>query len=75
MVEIGIYNWKFDGLFTDSLFFVDIIREFICAKNQILHRQWNKDKSIKLFNFVRKKHPLNRGLDTGFFLLDANIVK
>lgn len=75
LVDMGIHTWKFDGIFTPESDFTEIVKMFINAKNEIINKTWNSDKANKLFDDVRRIHPKNRGMDTGFFTIDPNTIR
>lgn len=75
LVKMGIFTWKFDGIFTPEKEFVEIVKLFIKAKEEILNRQWNEDKAKVLNESVKMLHPQNRGMDTGFYLIDPSTIR
>ncbi|MBF0780711.1 MULTISPECIES: peptidase U32 family protein [unclassified Granulicatella] len=75
LYNMGIYVWKLDGLFTSEHQFVDIAHLIVAAKQDIMQGAWSVEKSLELEHMITEKHPKNRGLDTGFYLFDPNIVK
>ncbi|WP_430616662.1 peptidase U32 [Enterococcus sp. DIV0176] len=68
-------TWKLDGLFTSGEAFVEIAKLFVEAKNNILAGNWNEGIANELTEKVRKLHPENRELDTGFFYIDPTSIK
>lgn len=75
LVEMDISTWKFDGIFTAGDNFVEIVKLFINAKNEILDNNWNEDKAYELNEAVKKFHPKNRGMDTGFYNVDPSAIR
>jgi len=75
LVKMGVFTWKFDGVFTPGNNFVEIVKLFIKAKEEILNREWNPDKAKVLDESVKMLHPKNRGLDTGFYLIDPSTIR
>lgn len=75
LVEMDISTWKFDGIFTAGDNFVEIVKLFINAKNEILDNNWNEDKANELNEAVKKFHPENRGMDTGFYNVDPSAIR
>lgn len=75
LVEMDISTWKFDGIFTAGDNFVEIVKLFINAKNEILDNNWNEDKANELNEAVKKFHPKNRGMDTGFYNVDSSAIR
>ena len=75
LVEMDISTWKFDGIFTAGDNFVEIVKLFINAKNEILDNNWNEDKANELNEAVKKFHPKNRGMDTGFYNVDPSAIR
>lgn len=75
LIEMDISTWKFDGIFTSGDNFVEIVKLFINAKNEILDNNWNEDKAYELNEAVKKFHPKNRGMDTGFYNVDPSAIR
>ncbi len=73
--EMKVSIWKLEGIFSPGDNFVEIAKLFVLARNEIENNTWNDEKALILENEVKKLHPKIRGLDTGFYLFDPNIVK
>ncbi|MDR1013260.1 MAG: U32 family peptidase [Lactobacillales bacterium] len=63
----GYHYWKLEGLYTPEEDFVKIVQLFVRAKLMIEKGKWDSLKATLLAEAVRRYHPDNRGLDTGFF--------
>ena len=55
--------------------FVEIAKLFIQARNLIQEGNFTHDQAFLLDEEVRKLHPKNRFLDTGFYDYDPDMVK
>lgn len=75
LFDMGVKTWKLDGIFTSGDNFVEIVKLFIEARNDILNNNWNDDKKEILNKKIRQLHPKNRGLDTGFYLIDPSTIR
>lgn len=73
--EIGVSQWKLDGVFCPEHDFVHIARSFVKARDAVAHGQFNESAASTLEDVVIQHHPKNRGLDTGFFLYEPGFVK
>ena len=71
----GYCNWKLDGIFCPGLNFVEIAKLFVKAKELLEQGTFTYDQAFLLDEQVRKLHPAERGLDTGFYEFDRNKVK
>lgn len=67
LYDIGLSTWKLDGIYTQGENFVHIVRLFVEAKEAIENHQWNEGLAQQLDNQLRQYHPVERGLDEGFF--------
>lgn len=75
LVAMNITQWKLDGLFSPGESFVEIVRLFHEARQMIEAGNWTNAEASVLEERVRHLHPTMRGLDTGFYLFDPNLVK
>ena len=75
LVEHGFTHWKLEGLYTPGQNFVEIAKLFIQARNLIQEGNFTHDQAFLLDEEVRKLHPKNRFLDTGFYDYDPDMVK
>lgn len=72
--EHHLTKWYLDGIYTTGQAFVEIAKVFADARDAIEQGTWSDDLAITFNQRVHQSHPLNRELDTGFFLYDANKV-
>lgn len=75
LVEHGYRNWKLDGIFCPGQNFVALTKLFVQARDLIERGQFSYDQAFLLEEEVRKLHPAERGLDTGFYDYDKDKVK
>lgn len=75
LADLSYNHWKLDGIYTPGEIFVDISKLFIEAKCLIESGQWTVAEAERLDYLVKEKHPEERSLDTGFFLMDPDAVK
>ena len=75
LVEHGFTHWKLEGLYTPGQNFVEIAKLFIQARSLIQEGNFSHDQAFLLDEEVRKLHPKNRFLDTGFYDYDPDMVK
>lgn len=75
LADLGVTQWKLDGLFTPEEDFVAIARLFAQARDAIQEGSWSLEQGLNLEEAVRNLHPAHRGLDTGFYLFDPKVVK
>lgn len=75
LVEHGYCNWKLDGIFCPGQNFVEIAKLFIKAKEILQAGTFTYDQAFLLDEQIRKLHPAERGLDTGFYEYDRNKIK
>lgn len=71
----GFVNWKLDGVYCSGKDFVAIAALFIQAKEALLAGTFSQEKALILNEELQKHHPKGRGLDTGFYELDPDLVK
>ncbi|MBS4749824.1 U32 family peptidase [Granulicatella sp. zg-ZJ] len=75
LADMNVTQWKLEGIFSPGDNFVDIAKLFVQARNDIMAKNWSHEKALHLEESVKALHPKTRGLDTGFYLFDPNIVK
>ena len=75
LTEHGYRNWKLDGIYCPGPNFVAIAKLFVQARDLIEKGQFSYDQAFLLEEKVRKLHPAERGLDTGFYDYDKDKVK
>ncbi|MGX7418311.1 peptidase U32 family protein [Carnobacterium gallinarum] len=73
--ELGLTQWKLDGIFTAGENFVEIAKIFIAAKEALLAGTWSPELMEQFTQQVIDLHPANRELDEGFFVMDPDDVK
>ena len=75
LTEHGYRNWKLDGIYCPGPNFVAIAKLFVQARDLIEKGQFSYDQAFLLEEEMRKLHPAERGLDTGFYDYDKDKVK
>ena len=75
LYDHGYHNWKLDGIFCPGDNFVAIARLFVQARDLIAKGEFSYDQAFLFDEQVRKLHPVQRGLDTGFYEFARNKVK
>lgn len=75
LFELDYQHWKLDGIYTSGSNFVEIAKCFVEAKQLLEQNKWSQERAIELNERIQKLHPSERGLDTGFFLMDPEEVK
>ena len=75
LTEMGIPQWKLDGVLAPGENFVEVAKLFVNARNEIEAGTWTTEKSASLELQVRALHPEVRGLEAGFYLLNPEDVK
>ena len=74
LAQMGVHQWKLEGLFAETQAFVEIAKLFHQARQQIEAGQWTVELAAQLKEAVTELHSEFRGLDTGFFLKDPEEV-
>ncbi|WP_349305493.1 peptidase U32 family protein [Bacillus sp. FJAT-50079] len=75
LVDVGLTQWKLDGIFTHGDDFIEIARLFIEAKQALAAGNLTEKLIEQLNGQLISLHPKERSLDEGFFLKDPNDVK
>ena len=75
LVEHGFDHWKLDGVYCPGENFVKITEYFIKARDLIQKGTLTQDQAYLFDEEIRKLHPANRGLDTGFYDYEPDRVK
>jgi len=75
LMALGYRHWKLDGLYLPGDNFVQMAQLFVQAREALNQQQWSTALSLELADKVRQLHPQERGLDTGFFLIDPKKIK
>ncbi|UEA31682.1 peptidase U32 family protein [Granulicatella elegans] len=73
--QMGVPQWKFDGVLTPGENFVKVVQLFDNARKEIEAGTWTVEKSASLELQIRELHPEQRGLDAGFYILNPEDVK
>ncbi|MGT2751103.1 peptidase U32 family protein [Streptococcus orisasini] len=68
-------HWKLDGIYCPGQNFVEIAKLFVKARTLIEEGSFTQDQAFLFDEEIRKLHPKGRGLDTGFYDFDPNLVK
>lgn len=68
-------HWKLDGIYCPGHNFVEIAQLFIKARDLMEASEFSQDQAYVLDEQIRKLHPIGRGLDTGFYEFDPDLVK
>lgn len=71
----GFLNWKLDGIYCPGQDFVSITELFVEARDAIQAGTFTDEKAAALDSQLYQLQPTGRGLDTGFYDLDPNLVK
>lgn len=74
LTEIGVSQWKLEGIFTPGENFLEIAKIFVQARDAFANGTWTEELASRLDASLRALHPANRELDTGFYLKDPNEV-
>ncbi len=74
LTNMGVTQWKLEGIFTQTDNFIEIVRHFNQARIDIENNTWTEDKAHTLQEQVKVLHSPFRGLDTGFYLKDPEEV-
>ncbi|MGP6145805.1 peptidase U32 family protein [Jeotgalibaca sp. A122] len=72
---INAKQWYLDGLYTPGEDFVAVVKAYDQARQLLESGEWNEAQVSQLDERVKKHHPANRELDTGFFLYAADKVQ
>lgn len=75
LVEMGYTHWFLDGLYTSGEDFAEIVSLYVQAKHLLENQEWNLNQATMIDEKIRNLHPQNRGLDTGFYQIDPDLIK
>lgn len=75
LYEYQYTTWKLDGIYAPGENFVEVAKQFVTAKEKIEAGNWSDDEAQKAIIKIEALHPVNRGLDIGFFDLDPDEIK
>lgn len=73
--DVGITQWKLDGIFTQGDSFLTIAKLFVKAKETILANEWSTSLQEELHNELISLHPPERGLDKGFYVKNPEDIR
>lgn len=73
--DLNVGQWKCDGLYTEEDDFVAVVEALVAAKNKVEKQAFTKDDASELVQLIKKHHPKNRELDTGFFYKNPQEVR
>ena len=73
--EHGFSHWKLEGLYTPGQDFLTIATIFVKARDLMEKGEFTQDQAFVFDEEIRKHHPIERGLDTGFYDYDPDMVK
>jgi collagenase-like PrtC family protease len=73
--EFHYTKWKLDGIYAPGENFVEVAKIFVAAKEQLEAGTWTSAEAQKVSEQIKALHPVNRGLDVGFFDLDPDEIK
>ncbi|MDH6365568.1 collagenase-like PrtC family protease [Enterococcus sp. PF1-24] len=68
-------TWKLEGLYTRGAAFVTIAEVFVAAKAALIAGTWSEALATELNKKIQQAHPVERGLDSGFFYLDPTTIR
>lgn len=75
LVEHGYDHWKLDGIYCPGDNFVAITEYFVKARDLMEKGEFSQDQAFLFDEGIRKLHPVNRGLGTGFYDYEPDRVK
>lgn len=75
LYQHGFKRWKLDGIYCPGQDFVAIVKLFVQAREAIEAGTFDQNQAFLLEEELRKYHPSQRGLDTGFYDFDRDKVK
>lgn len=75
LYEINAKKWYLDGLYTPGEDFVTVVKAYDQARRHLKMNKWDNKIISPLDEAVKKAHPANREMDTGFFLYTADKVQ
>ena len=73
--EHGFCHWKLDGVYCPGDNFVKIADYFVKARDLMMEGKFTQSQAFLFDEEIRKLHPKNRGLDTGFYEYEPDRVK
>lgn len=75
LYQSGYRTWKLDGIYAPGDNFVKVAELFVEAKSKLLENTWTDELAQEASQKIQLLHPENRGLDNGFFDLEADAIK
>lgn len=73
--EMGIAQWKLDGIFVKGETFVKIAELFVKAKEALTENRWTDALRDELQEQLIQLHPQERGLDKGFYVKNPTDIQ
>ncbi|MFD1848729.1 peptidase U32 family protein [Oceanobacillus bengalensis] len=73
--DLGVTEWKLDGIYTKGQDFISIAKIFVKAKTAIENEEWNEAMLEELNKQLLSFHPGERGLDKGFYEKDPSEIQ
>ena len=74
LVEHGFDHWKLDGVYCPGKT-LSRLQSTVKARDWIQKGTFTQDQAYLFDEEIRKLHPANRGLDTGFYDYEPDRVK
>lgn len=75
LYEHGYCHWKLDGIYCPGQNFVEIVKLFVQARELLEQGELTYNQAFLLDQEIRRLHPAERGLDTGFYEFERDKVK
>lgn len=75
LYEHGYCHWKLDGIYCPGQNFVEIVKMFVQARELLEQGELTYNQAFLLDQEIRRLHPAERGLDTGFYEFERDKVK
>lgn len=75
LVDLGLTQWKLDGIFSPGENFVKIVKLFDEARTHFQNGTWTEEVMHALNEKLHDLHPPHRSLDEGFFLKDPDSIE
>lgn len=75
LYEHGYCHWKLDGIYCPGQNFVEIVKLFVQARELLEQGELTYNQAFLLDQEIRRLHPTERGLDTGFYEFERDKVK
>ncbi|MDG3132187.1 U32 family peptidase [Streptococcus suis] len=75
LYEHGYCHWKLDGIYCPGQNFVEIVKLFVQARELLEQGELTYNEAFLLDQEIRRLHPTERALDTGFYEFERDKVK